>query len=56
MKVIGVVKSALGCAVLAGSAQAQVAPVLDRVDWHRDLDKARGLAKETGRPLLLTFR
>ena len=56
-----VLVGALGAA-LAGALSRQDVPSLPSagsghgVDWHTDLEKARRLAADSGRPLMVVFR
>ena len=45
-------------AALSALAAVLYAPELPAqyLGWHRDLDKAAGVARETGKPLFVVFR
>ena len=58
-KSIGVVLSALmllGCALQTGSSLGQSQVELGQVDWNRDLEAAKTLSSQTGKPLFVQFQ
>ena len=42
--------------LLLATAVAQTSSAPTGIDWHQDFSTARALAKQTGAPLLVTFR
>ena len=58
-KSIGFVFSALmllGCALQTGSSLGQSQVELGQVNWNRDLEAAKTLSSQTGKPLFVQFQ